>query len=202
MSAPTTQKKLLSVGKEEFLAKGYKDASLREIVKKAGFTLGAFYGYYESKEALFDDIVKAPAQKLYDRYLRTQTDFAGLPAGRQEKEMDQVTDNGLLEMIDIIYDDFDAFKLLFFRSAGTAYEGYMQRLIDVEIHHTHRFVRLLQAQGHAVHVDDALIHILSSAMFSGMLEVVDHDMDKEKAVRYITQLRMFYSAGWHRLLRF
>lgn len=202
MQTLTTQEKLLSIGKEELLAKGYKDASLREIVKKAGFTLGAFYGYYESKEALFDDIVKVPAEKLYRRYLQTQTDFASLPAQRQAKEMDQVTDRGLLEMVDIIYDDFDAFKLLFFRSAGTEYESYMQRLIDVEIHHTHRFIQLLQAQGHTVQVDDELIHILSSAMFSGMLEVVDHDMDKQKAIRYITQLRLFYSAGWHRLMCF
>ena len=33
-----TQRKILEVGKEEFLAKGFKDASLRGIVKAAGFT--------------------------------------------------------------------------------------------------------------------------------------------------------------------
>ena len=30
------------------LAKGFKDASLRGIVKEAGFTQGAFYGYYQA----------------------------------------------------------------------------------------------------------------------------------------------------------
>ena len=39
-----TQKRILEVGKREFLEKGFKDASLRAIVKEAGFTKGAFYG--------------------------------------------------------------------------------------------------------------------------------------------------------------
>ena len=31
---------------KEFLEKGFQGASLRQIVKKAGLTTGAFYGYY------------------------------------------------------------------------------------------------------------------------------------------------------------
>lgn len=200
MEELSTQDKLLKAGKEEFLAKGYKDASLREIGKKAGFTLGAFYGYYPNKEALFHDIVHKPAEKLYNCYLNTQTEFATFPIERQRKEMDNVSDKGLMEMIDIIYTDFDIFKLLFFCSAGTEYENYMQKFIDIEINSTYRFIGLLNEQGHKLNVDDELIHILASAMFSGMLEVVDHNMNKEKATGYITQLRMFYSAGWHKIL--
>lgn len=197
MDGLSTREKLLQIGREEFLRKGYKDASLREIAKKAGFTLGAFYGYYASKESLFDDIVKEPAQRLYDYYLRIQTDFANLPVQRQTKELDQVSDQGLFDMLDIIYDDFDAFKLVFFRSSGTEYANYLHRLIDVEIHHTNRYIQLLKAQGKDIQIDTELTHILASAMLSGMLEVVDHDMDKQKAKRYIGQLRRFYAAGWH-----
>lgn len=35
--------------KKEFLDKGFQMASLRNIVKNAGVTTGAFYGYYKSK---------------------------------------------------------------------------------------------------------------------------------------------------------
>ena len=38
---------------DEFLDKGFLGASLRQIVKNAGVTTGAFYGYFSSKEALF-----------------------------------------------------------------------------------------------------------------------------------------------------
>ena len=38
MKTSATQQKILEVGKREFLAKGFKDASLRKIVAEAGFT--------------------------------------------------------------------------------------------------------------------------------------------------------------------
>jgi AcrR family transcriptional regulator len=43
----------------EFLEKGFEKASLRQIVKKAGTTLGNFYNYYENKEAVFASIVES-----------------------------------------------------------------------------------------------------------------------------------------------
>ena len=49
MERTETQMKILEVGKKEFLEKGFKDASLNKIVAEAGFTKGAFYGYYPDK---------------------------------------------------------------------------------------------------------------------------------------------------------
>lgn len=37
---------IFSAAMQEFLEKGFKSASLRNIVKEAGVTTGAFYGYY------------------------------------------------------------------------------------------------------------------------------------------------------------
>ena len=53
----TTLENIHRAAKAEFLEKGYKDASLRNIVKSVGMTTGAFYGYYKSKEELFEAIV-------------------------------------------------------------------------------------------------------------------------------------------------
>jgi AcrR family transcriptional regulator len=49
----TTLEKIHDSAKKEFLEKGFLGASLRNIVKYAGVTTGAFYGYYGSKEKLF-----------------------------------------------------------------------------------------------------------------------------------------------------
>jgi AcrR family transcriptional regulator len=73
-----TQKKLLSAGKAEFLSKGFKSASLRKIAKDAGFTLGAFYGYYQSKEALFDALAAPAAEGLMLLFKASQDDHFGL----------------------------------------------------------------------------------------------------------------------------
>ena len=53
----TTLERIHQAAKAEFLEKGYKGASLRNIVKSVGMTTGAFYGYYKSKEELFEALV-------------------------------------------------------------------------------------------------------------------------------------------------
>ena len=83
MERTETQKKILEVGKREFLEKGYQGASMRAVVKEAGFTQGAFYGYYESKEALFDALVSEAADGLVERFKAAQeAHFALIPQGR------------------------------------------------------------------------------------------------------------------------
>ena len=68
MDISETQKKILEVGKREFLKKGFKDASLRRIVAEAGFTKGAFYGYYPDKAALFEALVSEAADGLVEKF--------------------------------------------------------------------------------------------------------------------------------------
>ena len=54
----------------EFLDKGFLGASLRQIVKNAGVTTGAFYGYFPNKEALFAAIVEPHAAILMEMCIR------------------------------------------------------------------------------------------------------------------------------------
>ena len=53
-SGESTLNCILRSAQEEFLLYGFRGASLRRIVKNAGVTTGAFYGYFSSKEAVFD----------------------------------------------------------------------------------------------------------------------------------------------------
>ena len=47
---------LFRCGKEIFGSKGFKDTSVADITKMAGFAVGTFYNYYPSKEKLFMEI--------------------------------------------------------------------------------------------------------------------------------------------------
>ena len=47
-----TLEKIQQAAMEEFSEKGFQGASLRQIVKQAGVTTGALYGYFSGKEAL------------------------------------------------------------------------------------------------------------------------------------------------------
>ena len=78
MERTETQRRILEVGKKEFLEKGFKDASLNQIVAEAGFTKGAFYGYYPDKTALFEDLVGETASELLTRFKAAQVLFSNL----------------------------------------------------------------------------------------------------------------------------
>ena len=73
-----TLEKIQQAALAEFLDKGFLGASLRQIVKNAGVTTGAFYGYFSSKEALFNSIVEPHAAALMGRFMEAQTTFAEL----------------------------------------------------------------------------------------------------------------------------
>jgi Transcriptional regulator len=49
---------ILAEAENEFFDKGYMNASLRRIAKRAGTTIGNVYNYFENKEALFDELVR------------------------------------------------------------------------------------------------------------------------------------------------
>ena len=53
VKAEKTREKILDTALRHFLKDGFSGASLRNIVKDAGLTTGAFYKYYATKEMLF-----------------------------------------------------------------------------------------------------------------------------------------------------
>ena len=79
----TTLHLILSAAMQEFLEKGFKSASLRNIVKTAGVTTGALYGYYDSKEDLFEALVDEHYSFLLDCFRKAQKEFAEIPPEEQ-----------------------------------------------------------------------------------------------------------------------
>lgn len=192
---------LLEAGKREFLEHGFRGASMRGIAAAAGVTTGALYRYYTDKEALLDALVKEPADTLETAYREQQRLFAEKPLQSQLAGLPEVSDDSASWMMQYIYDHFDAFKLIVCCSAGTKYEYYLDTLIDIESESGRRLIDRMKEEGIPVRdMDDALIHIFSSALFNGMFETVRHDMPRETAYAYMVSLREFYSAGWFKIL--
>ena len=52
-----TLRKLLDAAATEFADKGFHEASIRGITRRAGVALGTFYTYYDSKDAIFRALV-------------------------------------------------------------------------------------------------------------------------------------------------
>ena len=130
MERTETQRRILEVGKKEFLEKGFKDASLNQIVAEAGFTKGAFYGYYPDKTALFEDLVGETASELLTRFKAAQDDYFDLvPEGRAKDSLALSTQH-LHEFVAFMYDHFDEFKLILCRADGTGYADFIEVLVE------------------------------------------------------------------------
>ena len=81
--AEDTQKNILDTARKHFLKDGLTGASLRNIVKDAGLTTGAFYKYYPTKEALFDALTDPYMEHIYQIYDQIVEEFEKLSASDQ-----------------------------------------------------------------------------------------------------------------------
>ncbi|QDH35909.1 TetR/AcrR family transcriptional regulator [Porphyrobacter sp. YT40] len=59
-----TLRKLLDAAAEEFGEKGFHEASVSSITRRAGMALGSFYTYFDSKDALFRALVGDMSEKV------------------------------------------------------------------------------------------------------------------------------------------
>lgn len=193
--------KIAECAKREFLEKGFDGASMRDIAESAGYTTGMLYGRFADKDELFRAIVGDVADGFFSFFEKAQSDFASLPPEDQYKNMHGYAEKKTEEMLGIVYDNFDVFKLIVCKSRGSGYEKFIDRLAETETDNTMRFIRELSAAGLKVNeVRADLTHMLATAMINGMFEVVEHDFAREDAIQYVKELQSFFDAGWDRLL--
>ena len=196
-----TKKKILEVGKREFLKNGFKDASLNHIVAEAGFTKGAFYGYYPDKAALFEDLVAGAVDGLMDQFKAAQEAHFELIPEDKTSQSRELSTQYLRFFVEYIYDHFDAFKLVLCCADGTKYENYVNDLVELDVARTEQYYDILRKQGKIVGtVSRELHHMLTSAYFTAVFETVVHDMARDQALSYIEELATFFNSGWNGLL--
>lgn len=197
----TTLKNILSAGKAEFLEKDFNSASLRNIVKTAGVTTGAFYSYFSGKEALFAALVEEHAKAIMNIFMSAQESFGELSDEEKINHMGVESRTSLNEIVDYIYEHFDEFKLIICKSEGTSYENFIHNMVEIEVEETYQFIDALRSQGkHVPNIEKAVCHMIVSGMFSGIFELIEHDMKKENAKKYVSEFQDFYIAGWSKIL--
>ena len=196
-----TLEKIQQAALKEFSEKGFLGASLRQIVKNAGVTTGAFYGYFSSKEALFASLVEPHAAALMGRFMEAQTGFAELPEQEQPAHMGEASGDYVDWMVDYICEHREPVNLLLCRAEGTSYEHFVHNMVEVEVEYTLKYMEVLRRLGKDIpQLDQSLCHIIASGMFNGLFEIVIHDMPREQAFQDVAQFRSFYTAGWLELM--
>lgn len=189
--------RILECAKAEFLEKGYVDASLRIIAANAGTSTNSIYVRFKDKEGLFCAIVEPAVNELMDMFRSVQETFHSFDSETQKKEMGKYSANGMLGMIDYIYDHFDEFRLLLDASYGTKYQNFVDELVRVETEYTYKY---MEATGCFMEMEESVardfLHIVDTSYFEGIFEVIRHEMSRDKAKEYVSMLGEYHHAGF------
>jgi TetR/AcrR family transcriptional regulator len=197
-----TYLKIIPCAKKEFLAKGFEKASLRVIAAAADMSAAGLYRHFADKEAMFAALVTPAVDGLKKLFITVQEDFDRLPKDEKLKNVSSYSTQQSEKLLDYIYEHFDEFKLLITCAAGTTFADFIHSLVVIEEEYTLRFIEStgndLLTSGRAT---PELLHIVSSAYFAAVFEVVKHGMTKEAAQSYVASLNRFFVAGWNTLLQ-
>ena len=198
--AEDTEKNILNTARKHFLKDGFSGASLRNIVKDAGLTTGAFYKYYPTKEALFDALTDPYIEHIYQIYDRVVEDFEKLSAKEQTSNMSDTSGDGMDQMIDYIYEHYDNFRLLLKCGDSGKFETFIHNMVDREMRSSLEYVKKMKEDGIEIPiVGESLMHMIYTGFFSSIFQIIEHDIDKEIAKRNVHKLREFNTGGLERL---
>lgn len=198
--AENTRINILNTALKHFLQYGFSGVSLRNIVKDAGLTTGAFYKYYPTKEKLFDALIDPYVEEIYRIYDEILEDFLKLPAREQTQNMAGASTDGMEQIIDYIYAHYDNFRLLFKCGDSGKYETFIHNMVDREIKSSEVYREKMCEAGSAVpKISESLMHMIYTGFFSSIFQIIEHDMDIETARKNVHQLREFHTGGWERL---
>ena len=194
--------KVLESAKQEFLEKGFKDASLRTIAQNAGTSTGSIYTRFTDKNGLFIALVLPVVNGFKEWFSTEQEIFHQLPPDNKKGDAFEYSDEKYIDFIDYIYEHFDEFKLLINCAEGTAFADFIHDIVEIDVAYTLKYIESIGnnalLSGRAT---TEFLHILSSAFYSGVFEVVVHDMTKEAAYSHVGRLRRFFKGGWATILK-
>ena len=188
---------VLRCARREFLEKGFALASLRDIAKAAGTSTGSIYTRFTDKAGLFRALVEPAAGELKRRFLEIQESFHQFDGQTQQEEMGRYTAQAQEGLFDYIYEHLPEFELLLRRAAGTEYAHYIDELVEIEVSYTYKYMEVIGCESvKSGLVTEEFIHIIVTAYFNGMFEVVRHNMDRAAAHRYVKMLNRYHMAGF------
>lgn len=200
-SEQTTLESIRAAATQEFLEKGFQSASLRSIVKTAGVTTGAFYGYYSSKEELFGALVGEQYDYFMNRFRKAQQEFADLPPEEQPENLSTTSGACMHELLLYAYEHLTEFKLILCHSEGTRFAAFVDEIAEIETKGTHDYLAVLEKLGRpSPPINEQLEHILITGMFHAFFELIIHEMPLDEAKYYLEEMRAFYTAGWMKIM--
>ena len=192
-----TREKLLASARQEFLEKGYTQASLRSICKNAGVTTGALYFFFQDKEDLFTQLVEPTLQKLRE-YIRQhfQAEQEMIISGVQNETEDADDIRMTRQILHAMYQNYDILLLAITKSQGSKYEYCVDEFVAIAEQHYRFLADGMAARAGIDRIDDYTIHWIAHMQIDVFVHMLQHEPSEEKAQQYIGKIVDDLVAGW------
>lgn len=196
----SSKKLLLECAAEEFLKKGWAKSSMREISKKAGVTTGSLYFHYRNKAALFDALVKDVYDSLLQNHRQMYETFFELSPDKEK--MRKFRFESRKRIVDFIYQNYRAVKLLVCCSEGSRYSDFFTLMMEDTYKADVRALSSIESSGGFLQkdIDFRLYSAIDKSFWTCLFETVRLDIPYEQALKYVVMLDDFYETGWQKIL--
>ena len=196
MESTKTLKKIHESARKHFLANGFQRASLRKIVSDAGFTLGAFYGYYDSKEELFHALVEQTANGILAALTEMAATLDALPDEQKLVQMTEVFSDGMTRLVDFLWEFRDETRLLLECADGTRYENFLSGMMEQDL------LCMAQAAGKTeLPLEPLAQKLLVQSYFSTLGQAVLEGNDREEIIRTMKDIQSVFTDGMVHILQ-
>jgi AcrR family transcriptional regulator len=123
--------RILDGALEVFARDGFANATMASIGKAAGVGAASIYRYYESKEELFDAAITPELPRRFESLLERRVSALARSALRGES-----VDDARGEMLQFWLENRLAVAILLDRAAGTPYEHFGERFVELLVKHS------------------------------------------------------------------
>jgi len=175
--------RLIEVGTEEFLEKGYRQGSISTIAEIAGVPVGNLYRYFDGKSGLLDGIVRQTYQEIPKLIEKLAWVDAELSLDIEEL-MPHLT-----QLLLNLFDQHGKMMILLAdKCATTRYEDFADKMIDQVAN-----LVFIKFYGKEAAAQDKLMSWLASRAFIGSIfDVLRLNLEREALESTILRLLNFY----------
>ncbi|MDR2038855.1 MAG: TetR/AcrR family transcriptional regulator [Bacteroidales bacterium] len=188
---------ILKSARNEFIRKGFKDTSMRDIAKNAHVSLSNIYNYFKNKDEIFLAIVK-PAKDNIFRFVEQQhteenIDFNKMSTFHYQEETTEV-------YIQLLMKYKDELRLLLYHSEGSSMKNFRETFTEYLTQVSLKHMDIIKKHYPKVrHISPFFIHALCAFMVSTVGEIVIHNLSRQKIREFFGEYFKFEIAGWREL---
>ncbi|MCF7918524.1 MAG: TetR/AcrR family transcriptional regulator [Candidatus Cloacimonetes bacterium] len=193
------QLEILRQARQEFLAKGYREASLRAITQGAGMTVGNIYRYFASKDALFRELLAPVIGQIEMMKMALRQH-----AAQEHEPSDEAAEHE--QMVLLVYNFIrkhrDDLKLLLSGAGGSSLENFREELINwygaIYRKYMEEAWKFL-GQGE-LQIHERTIYLISQSVEAALIECIIHDYSLEEVKQVAEEMFSFFSGGSRQII--